>query len=354
MRKYVACLAAVAAASLIALPALAGAHTLKATHTLKANEHSVVLGQKSTHRSLLYVDRIQASTSARAASCPAGGPFTSSYCTAPVEDNVFGAFSFNDGSTTFGSTNTTNCKALGYTAEPCGVYTTVANELIVAFVGADSPSAGGQSITVSCTTYSGGKCPVTFKKVASENAAGGDSEVWYADATAIISKTAPIFVKATVAKACGGKWTACDVGLDAVTFKGAITAGATGVQATGIGASSECYSAKAAPSCALTTTEADSQVWAAYSDPTVGLVPTWPSNQFAIGVADKYDQPGTFGLQFQGTCSGSCSTMTLPSDGLYQNPFTISPTSFPKVGTVTINDTAPTTDPFNLVDVEIL
>lgn len=97
-------------------------------------------------------------------------------------------------------------------------------------------------------------------------------------------------------------------------------------------------------------------VWAAYSDPNTGSSPpTWPSGQFAIGVADAVDQPGTFGLQFAGTCSGSCNPMALPQDGLYQNPFTISPTAFPTLGSkVTINDTAPTNEPFNLVDVEIL
>ena len=74
-------------------------------------------------------------------------------------------------------------------------------------------------------------------------------------------------------------------------------------------------------------------VWAAYSDPNSGTSPpTWPSNQFAIGVADSSDEPGTFGLQFGGTCSGTCSPIGLPSDGLYQNPFTISPTYFPTRG----------------------
>ncbi len=354
MRKYVATAAVAVAAALIWMPALASAHTRTVSHPHKGKMDLVVVRTHNA-RSEYYVQRAVQSTVAQTASCPAG-QLIQSYCTPPTEDNLFGAFSYNDGSTTFGSTNTTNCKALGYTAEPCGVYTTVANELIAAFVGADGPTAGGQSITVSCTTYTGGTCPVTFHKVNSENAGGGDSEVWYADATSIISKTAPIFVKATVGKACGGRWSACDVGLQAVTFKNAITPGASGVQGTGIGASSICYSAKAAPSCALKTTEPDSMVWAAYSDPVSGSAPpTWPSNQFAIGVADAVDQPGTFGLQFAGTCSGACSPMKLASDGLYQNPFTISPTSFGTLGTtVTINDTTPTNEPFNLVDVEIL
>ncbi len=359
MRKYVACVAvALATTATLIAPAVAGAHVRQTSRAQKGKMDLIVVGKRDARREF-YVERTQASTMvAHVASCLAG-QLSPNYCSPPTEDNLFGAFSYNDGSTTFGSTNTNNCKALGYTSEPCGVYTTTTSgqsELIVAFVGADGPTSGGQSITVSCTTYSGGTCPVTFHKFASETAAGGDSEVWYADASSTISKTAPIFVKATVGKACGGKWSACDVGLQVVTFKNAITAGASGAQAIGLGASSACYSASAAPSCSLTTTEPDSFVWAAYSDPISGTTPpTWPSGQFAIGVADAFDQPGTFGLQFQGTCSGSCSPMSLPSDGLYQNPFTISPTSFGTLGTkVTINDTAPTNKPFNLVDVEIL
>jgi len=47
--------------------------------------------------------------------------------------------------------------------------------------------------------------------------------------------------------------------------------------------------------------------------------------------------------------------MPLPQSGLYQNPFTLAPTAIPATGTkATINDTAPTNNPFNLVLVEIL
>jgi hypothetical protein len=202
----------------------------------------------------------------------------------------------------------------------------------------------------------GGTCPVTFHKVAAQNLGGGDSEVWYADATNIISKSAPIFVTATAARGCGFLGlSGCDVALQAVTFKNAITPGASGVQGTGIGASSTCFSLRGAPSCPLTTTEPDSMVWASANNPSAAAVPTWPSNQFAIGVADSGSSPGTFYSQFAGTCIGSCSPMSLPSSGLYQNPYTIAPTVFPNAGTtVTINDTAPTTNAFNLVDVEIL
>jgi hypothetical protein len=356
MKRYVVGVA-VTATMLMGIPALASAHARTISRAHKGKTDLVVVG-KGHRRQELYVQRTQASMRASAASCLAG-QLTQNYCTPPVQDNLFGSFSYDNGSTTFGSANTTNCKALGYSAAPCGVYTSDTNELIVAFVSADGPRTGGQSITVSCILYNGtaagAPCPVTFHRVAAENAAGGDSEVWYADATRTISKSAPIFVTARVGTSCGGRWNGCDVSLQAVTFKNAITPGAPGVQGTGVGASSTCYSTRAAPSCSLTTTEPDSQVWASVMNPTSATIPTWPSGQFAIGVADNSDQSGTFYDQFAGTCSGACSPMALPPDGLYQNPFTIAPTVFGPLGTtVKINDTAPTNQAFDMVDVEIL
>jgi hypothetical protein len=176
----------------------------------------------------------------------------------------------------------------------------------------------------------------------------------YADATSVISKTAPIFVTATASKSSCGLFTKCDVSLQAVTFTNAITAGASGAQATGIGASNVCASSKGAPSCSLTTTEPDSQVWAEANNWGSATIPTWPSGQFAIGVSDPSSRK-TFYTQFAGTCTGSCQPQQLPGPGLYQNPYAIAPASFPNSATkVTINDTAPTNNPFNEVVVEIL
>jgi hypothetical protein len=360
MRKYVACLLVMAGAMSIGIPALAGAQA-RQIHRPKQGKQTFIVNRHHA-RVTLFVQRSHMRATARAASCPAG-QLVASYCSPPVEQALFGAYAWNDGGVTFGSTNSTTCKALGYssTAKACGVYTTVANELIVAFVGSDGPTSTGQSITVSCTTSTGGTCPVTFHKVKSENAAGGDSEVWYADASSIITQTSPIFVTAKATSSdCGtsGK-AACDVSLQAVTFENAITPGASGVQATGIGASSACYSTRAAPSCALTTTEPDSMVWAEANDPKAAAIPTWPSTQFAIGVADATNAK-TFYTQFLGTCTSNangskpCTTMALPASGLYQNPFTIAPANVPLGTTVTLSDSAPSTEPFNMVDVEIL
>jgi hypothetical protein len=186
------------------------------------------------------------------------------------------------------------------------------------------------------------------------NSTGGDSEVWYADAGNVISKSAPIFVTATA-----NKKDSSDVSLQAVTFTNAIAAGANGSQATGIGASSACAVSRGAPSCSLTTTEPDSLVWAALNDPADDAIPVWPSNQFAIGVASGANDD-TFYSQFLGTCTSNangskpCTTMALPASGLYQNPYVLAPTASPVGTKVTINDTAPTTEPYDEAVVEIL
>jgi hypothetical protein len=361
MRKYVTRFAVAATATVMAVPAFAGAHVRQNNkHAELTKQGFIVIGRHPHHaRVALFVQRSRRAN-ARTASCLAG-QFSASYCTPPAEQNLFGAYSWNTGTATFGSTNSTTCKALGYpsTARVCGVYTTVPNTLIAVFAEA---SGNGQTMTVTCrAANSAGTCPVTFHKVRAQNAGGGDSEVWYADATSVISQTTPIFVTATDGDAdCGRGTSACDVSLQAVTFTNAITAGASGAQATGIGASSACYSTRGAPTCSLTTTEPYSLVWASVNNPGSATIPTWPSNQFAIGVADG-SSAKTFYSQFLGTCTANangshpCTTMPLPASGLYQNPFMLAPTATPTSGAnVTINDTAPTTNPFNEVVVEIL
>ena len=355
-RKYVPGVAAAVAVTLIGVPAVAAAQQHHRGRAHQKRDFIMLRGRRASRTVLFVQHRAHVSTVARAASCLAGKTTDPNYCTPPVEQSLFGAFTENpfNASTTFGSNSSSTCKSLGYTAPPCGVYTTAANELIVAFVAADGPSSGGQSLTVTCTTASGGACPVTFHKVASENAGLGDSEVWYADAATPISKSAPIFVTATASKSSCGLFFRCDVSLQAVTFTNAITLGAGGAQAIGIGASNVCASSKGAPSCSLTTTESDSQVWAELNNWGSATIPTWPSGQFAIGVSDPSSRK-TFYTQFAGTCNGSCSVQQLPGPGLYQNPYAITPMSFSAASTkVTINDTAPTNNPFNEVVVEIL
>jgi hypothetical protein len=354
MRKYGACLAALAAFMLIGPTAVAGAQA-RATQATQAKHSFIVIGRHN-QRVSLYVQRSHRGAGAHSAACLAGNT-NSSYCTPPVQQNLFGAYASSGGSVTFGSTNSSTCKALGWSGGPCGVYTTAANTLIGAFVGGSGSS--GQSISVSCKTASGGTCPVTFHKVSSSsisvNGHGGDSEFWYADATNVIPQSAPIFVTATATKK-----NASDVSLQAITFLNAITAGATGPQGTGIGSTSACSNSSGAPTCTLKTSEPNSFVWAAANDPSDETIPTWPTNQFAVGVASATNDD-TFYSQFLGTCTANangskpCTPMTLPASGLYQNPFKLAPTATPLAGTpVTINDTAPTREPYDMVVVEIL
>jgi hypothetical protein len=347
-----------AAITLIGPTAIAAAHTRR--NDAKPGRHSFIVVSRHDQRVSLYVQRSDHRTGARAAACPPGGPFTNSStaCTPPAEQNLFGAFAWNSGSATFGSASASTCRALGWSLPPCGVYTTVPNTLIVAFVGA---SGSGQSMTVSCEKEDGGTCPVTFHQIKAASAGGGDSEVWYADATNVIPQKMPIYVTASASKAdCGSRGRgSCDVSVQAVTFTNAIAAGATGAQATGIGASNACSSTNGAPTCSLTTTEPDSFVWASDNDPTSGAIPTWPQGQFAVGVQDQVNQQ-TFYSQFLGTCTANgngskpCSTMPLPASGLYQNPYVLAPMPSPATTNVTINDTSPTHNAFNEVVVEIL
>jgi hypothetical protein len=354
MRKYGACLAALAVVMLVGPTAVAAAQTrdVRTAHTARS---FIVVGQHH-QRVSLYVQRSNHRASVHAASCLAG-MLTPPYCTPPVQQNLFGAYAPSGGSVTFGSTSSSTCKALAMSSAPCGVYTAVPNTLIVAFVGASGGS--GQSITVSCKTASGGTCPVTFKKVSSSdisvNSRGGDSEIWYADAGSVINSSAPIFVTATATKKGSS-----DVSLQAITFTNAITAGAKGSQATGIGSTSACANSSGAPSCSLFTSEPDSLVWAAANNPDDETIPNWPANDFAIGVSNPTNDD-TFYSQLLGTCKANgngstpCTTMTLPANGLYENPFQLAPSATPLSGTkVTINDTAPTKDPYDMVVVEIL
>ena len=113
MRKYVAGIAVAAAAMLMVTPALAGAHAQTVTRAEKGKMDLLFLGKRAARREL-YVQRIEPSTSSAGRELPGRRPLNQSYCTPPAEDNLFGAFSYDAGSTTFGSTNLRNCKALGY------------------------------------------------------------------------------------------------------------------------------------------------------------------------------------------------------------------------------------------------
>jgi hypothetical protein len=332
-RKYCAGVAVTAAAAVLFVPpALAGAkaHDSKASVSKLSLKDTVVVRTRRNHHQYMVRKHYRRNTEARVASCPAGN-LSANYCTPPTLDSLFGSFS-TGGSATYGSNNTTVCKDLGYKSAPCGVYTSTANELIVAYVSADGPSTGGQTLSVTCTSSSGGTCPVTFHKLASENAAKGDSEVWYADASSVISQSNPIFVTTTPGTdkcTVQGKASTCDVNMDVVTYENAITPGAAGAQGIGIGNSAENDSSSGAPTVSVTTSEPDSWVWAVGNDWANTKALTVGSNQTAIEVIDQ-TAGKAFWLQTTNSYTAASGTK------------------------VTINDTAPTSDPFNYVGVEIL
>ncbi len=190
----------------------------------------------------------------------------------------------------------TTARATGVAVNP--------GDLVVAYVSADGPASGGQTVTVS----GGG---LTWTKAAQENAAQGDSEVWSAQAGAA--------AKFTVTAKAGIKGS--NVALTVVTYQGA----------TGIGASGTFASGGSAPSGTITTTGASSLVWAVGNDGA-------HANARKVGpgqtlVDETLSTQSTFWVQSRTNASANTS-----GGG----------------ASVTINDNAPTADPFNLVIVEIL
>jgi hypothetical protein len=175
------------------------------------------------------------------------------------------------------------------------------NELVVAYVSADGPAKGAQTVTLSGSG-------LTWTRVAQQNGAPGEAEVWTASAGA--KKTVTVTAKAGV--------TGYPVALTDVSYK----------NATGIGARATFESASGAPSGTITTTQANSWVWG------VGFDWLKATNR-TVGPGQKI-----------------FTQHTDAANNTYWVQSTTGPT--PAAGTgVTINDTAPTTDPYDLVLVEI-
>jgi hypothetical protein len=186
------------------------------------------------------------------------------------------------------------------------IKTSVSNEFVVAFVGSTGPSAGGQSVTVS----GGG---LSWHKVAAKNTAGGDAEVWWAIAG---SKGTYTGITAKQAK------TPYAETLMLFTYKSASAIGASGTFTSPMGA----------PTGTITPTHQCSWVWAVGNDPAAAVKRT----------------PGAF--------QNVWTTTTVSGNG-YGAPstFWVQSTNFPNTSPrpMTINDTAPAKDPYNLVLAEI-
>lgn len=181
----------------------------------------------------------------------------------------------------------------------------------MAFVGADSPYTGGQTSTVS----GGG---LTWTLVGRETKALGDAEVWVARATGVLSED-PITAK--INKLLPGSPTGhgYDETITTVAFK----------NAPGLGNVAKFSSKKGAATGSLTTSKANSWVWAAGDDWLASIPRTVPAGQTLWHQA--FDPVGdTYWVQ--------------STEGITKEAGTA----------VKINDPAPTTDPFDLVLVEVL
>lgn len=190
-----------------------------------------------------------------------------------------------------------------YNSATAVLTTSVPGDLVVAFVGSDSPKSGGQSSVVS-------GAGLAWTQVGSQNGNRGDAEIWTARATGALSKA-----RITATQKIKG-W---DEVLTVVAFD----------NATGTGAVQTVSAATGAPSASLTTTGANSWVWAMGDDWLKSIKRTVPAGQVILHQAT--DRVGdTYWVQSTATPTAAASTP------------------------VTINDTAPTTDPYNLVLLEVL
>jgi hypothetical protein len=180
--------------------------------------------------------------------------------------------------------------------------TPTADDLLVALVAADSSEKKGNTVTVS----GGG---LTWTRVGQENANLGDAEIWEARATGALS-AAKI--------SASGAQSGYNVALDVIAL----------ANAAGVGKSGEFTSPAGAPTGTITTTQPDSWVLAVGNDWLKSAKPTTGPGQT---------------LQYESTD---------PGGDTYWVQSTMTPTATP--GAVTINDTAPAKDPYNLVLAEVL
>jgi len=193
--------------------------------------------------------------------------------------------------------------------------TTAANELLLAFVSADNSGSGTNTTVTAVANATGGT--LTWTLVKRTNTQLGTAEVWRAFAPTVLTSAS---VKATLSASVAASMTV-------VTFSGVNTTGTGGSGA--IGATGSANAASSAPSASLTTTQANSWVFGVGNDWDNAIARTVPAGQTMVHqyLATVGD---TYWVQSQ----------TAPT---------------PVAGTVvTINDTAPTTDRYNLTIVEVL
>jgi hypothetical protein len=186
-----------------------------------------------------------------------------------------------------------------------GLTTTGSNELLLAFISSDGPTAGGSA---SISSVAGGGLTWTLRQ--RSNAQAGTAEIWQAVAPAPLTN---VTVTATHAS---GSWQAS---MSVVGLLNADTSSGATVAASG---------ATGAPTATLSTTRAGSWVWGVGTDWTAARTHTAGAGQTMV---DQYLPPAgdTYWLQRL--------TAQTPVSGT----------------NVTVNDTAPTTDQWDLALIEV-
>jgi IgGFc binding protein len=184
------------------------------------------------------------------------------------------------------------------------ISTTVANDLLVAFVAGCGPSSIHQTAQVS----GGG---LTWTLVGRTDTEHGTSEIWSARASGVVSDLPVTATLATLGY---------PVGLTVVGFS----------NATGTGNVTSAWASTGAPKGTVKTSSSPSWVWAVGNDPLAATGRKVPSGQTLEAQKLDYTTEDTFWVQ-------SLNDETLPTGS-----------------SATINDTAPKYDPWNLTLVEIL
>jgi hypothetical protein len=197
-----------------------------------------------------------------------------------------------------------NARGTGKVITPT-FHTAAAGETLLAFVSADGPAkAAGQTVTVS-------GAGLTWTLVKRANGQPGDSEVWKATASAVLTSAT---VTSTPAKS------GFDQDLTVIAMEGVV----------GVGASAAASAASGAPSLSLTTQGAPSLVFAVGHDYDNALARTLPANWTMLD-------------QWLDTGAGDTAW----------TQYTSVPVS-PAGSAVIVSDTAPTSDRWDLAAVELI
>ena len=248
------------------------------------------------------------------ANATAGGPYTVTAVAAGVTPTA--SFSLTNNASAPAAlaidvTTSTDAATAKTTVVTPSFSTKSASELLLAFVSTDQISSPNTTVT----GVTGGG--LTWVMVYRTNVQNGDAEIWRAFAPSTLSG---VTVTATLSQSVVSSITV-------VSFTGADSTGTNGSGA--IGATGSGNSAKGAPTASLVTTRNGSWVFGVGNDFDKGTARTLGTGQTLVH-QDLAPVGDTYWVQRQ--------TNTTPTSGT----------------TVTINDTAPTGDDFNLSIVEVL